>query len=268
MIMTPEDNDLKIDTGHQGTQPLSPYTPLHQYPEAPASFLRCPIPPIGLGPVDNLRQFYNKGVVPQFRAQVLNTLTPTGAILGGSTATTTTSSQAVNAGQSSSVTANTSSSSSASSSSKSSSSSSVSVSPPVLTPPNSNLGRVQVASVTTPVLNQNQSYTTTLIMAKTFGVVSISTTAAVRVRLYTTAAARNADLGRSISTPVALGNPVGIIGDWYLTTQSEFLWFCSPMAVGFNADEPTSTNVYASFVNPVSSSNKIQVSVTFVVMEI
>jgi len=105
-------------------------------------------------------------------------------------------------------------------------------------------------------------------MARTYGVISVSVNAAARIRLYTNQAAANADAGRPVSVPIALGNPNGIVGDWLLQVPSEYQWFSSPMAIGFNADEPATTNVYAVISNPVSTSNPIQVSITFVSMEL
>src|SRR5882762_5706596 len=70
--------------------PLTNQEDSQSYQDKKSPVLRCPIPPVGLGPVDNLRQFYNKGAVPQFRAQVINAALPYGSLTGGGNSTSTT----------------------------------------------------------------------------------------------------------------------------------------------------------------------------------
>jgi hypothetical protein len=203
-------------------------------------FVRSPIPPIGLGSVDNLRQFYNGSNTPQFRVQMISAAFPYGSTNGTSTTST-----IVETGGS------------ASGGGSSSGGTTVPIS----------LGRVFTASITTPTLNPGGSYQTTLILAKTYGVISLAVNAPARVRLYTSNHAATADAGRPTTVPIQLGINTGLVGDWLLQSTSEFQWFSSPMAIGFNADEPASTNGYVVVTNPVSTSAKIQISITYVQME-
>lgn len=209
-------------------------------------YTRCPIPPIGLGSVDNLRQYYNRGLVPLYRAQVINT-TP----LGGQTTVNTI------------VQTSSGSSSNSSSSGSSSSSSGSSGTQPSATP----AGRVFTASATTATLNLNQSYSGTVTLAKSYAILTVAVTNPARIRVYTSQSAANNDSGRPATTPVVLGNQTGLVGEWLLQDPSEFVWSCSPAAIGYNADQPASPTAFIVITNPLSSSNNIQVSFTYVSLE-
>jgi hypothetical protein len=263
-----------------------------EYPGSPSTFLRSPIPPIGLAPSDNLRQYYNQGMTPQYRAQVLNIFSnPFGV-----SSNTSTSQSGINTskggfsstaadgntttytnGSDGTITAtitsptgriirrNTLSTvgaagvvSSIPSTSGSGSSGST---------PSGTAGRVFTASMTTPVLNQNQSYAGTITLAKSYVILTVAVTNAARVRVYSTQNAMSRDLGRLSTSPVILGLENEIVGEWLLLQQSEFVWSCSPAPVGYNADQPASTTAYVSVSNPNPSSNTIQVSLTYVSLE-
>lgn len=200
----------------------------------PGQYIRCPIPPIGLGPTDNLRQFYNGGRVPQYRAQMTRSALPGGGNSGGSSTITTV----------------------------------VAETPSV---PSGGGGvstnGIFTASINTPVLNQNQTYSGTIVLAKTYIILKVGVTAAARVRVYVTQSFATNDIGRSAATPVSLGLQNGIVGDWLLQASSEFSWLCSPAPVGYNGDEPTTSTAYITVTNPNASSNSIQVSLTYATLE-
>lgn len=200
----------------------------------PGQYIRCPIPPIGVGSTDTLRQFYNKGAVPQYRVQMTRSALPGSGSSGGSSSTTTvvTSSAEV-----------------------------------VPSSGGGTTNGIHTASITTPVINQNQSYSGTIILARTYIVLTVSVNLAARVRLYVSKNAAANDIGRPITTPVTLGLQNGLVGDWLLQTPTEFVWLCSPAPVGYNADQPSDSAAYITITNPTASSSAIQASIVYASLE-
>lgn len=211
-------------------KPLPPIPSTGQQDD-PGQYIRCPIPPIGLGPTDNLRQFYKKGRIPQYRAQMTRNALPGGGSSGSSTSTTVVANSAT------------------------------------VTPGGVSTNGIYTASITTPVLSQNQNYSGTIVLAKTYIILKVGVSAAARVRVYVTQSAAANDIGRGTASPVALGLQNGIVGDWLLQSPSEFSWLCSPAPTGYNGDEPTTSTAYITVTNPNASSNTIQVSLTYASLE-
>jgi len=199
-----------------------------------SQYIRCPIPPIGLGPTDNLRQFYNGGTVPIYRAQMNRSVLPSGGSNGGSsTSVTNVISASGSSGGGGGPTTN----------------------------------GIYTASLTSPSLSQNQTFTGSLIMARTYVVLNVTVSTTARVRLYNAQSYATSDASRSAATPISLGLMNGIVGDWLLQSSSEYNWNCSPAPVGYNADNPSSSAAYINVTNPAASSNIIQVTITYASLE-
>ncbi len=221
---------LAID---QPVENIKPPIPSTGKQDDRSQYIRCPIPPIGLGPTDNLRQFYNGGTVPIYRTQMNRSVLPSGNSGGGSSTSVTnvvsTSSSSGGGGS----------------------------------PTNG----IYTTSLTSPSLNQNQTFTGSLIMARTYVVLNVTVSTAARVRLYNAQSYATADASRNTATPISLGLMNGIVGDWLLQSSSEYNWNCSPAPVGYNADSPSSSVAYINVTNPASSSNIIQVTITYASLE-
>jgi hypothetical protein len=201
----------------------------------PGQYIRCPIPPIGIGSTDTLRQFYNKGAVPQYRSQMLRSALPGGGATGGGGSNTIESST---------------------------------FSPAEIVPSGGgSTSGIFTASITTPVLNQNQNYSGTILLSRMYAVLTVTVNAAARVRLYVNKSSAANDLGRPATTPVTLGLQTGLVGDWLLQTPTEFIWLCSPAPVGYNADQPSDSAGYITVTNPSASSSTIQVSMVYARLE-
>jgi hypothetical protein len=107
-------------------------------------------------------------------------------------------------------------------------------------------------------------------MFKSFELESISITSnkKCRIRLYSTAAARTADLNRPYSTPLLLGSQHGCIADFYFDQVNAVTpWMCSPIVIGFNNDSSVSANIYASVTNIDTSTQTIVITYTIVQLE-
>jgi len=190
-------------------------------------FIRSPLPPIPSSP-DNLRQFYQGGLIPQTRGYP-----PAYSTSGGSGGTTVNNTSVTQSSSSAGAATNT----------------------------------LKQASITTQVLSQGQQATGAVTMAKAAVIIRLSVSASARVELYSTSAAQAADAGRTITQPVPIGVSTGIIADWYLFQQSEFSWLCTPAVVGFNGDSPQLPTIYYAVTNPLAVSTPITVTFSFFEME-
>lgn len=217
------------------TDNIAPPIPTTGRQNDPGQYIRCPIPPIGLGPTDNLRQFYNNGLVPQFRAQMLSTALPGPRSTGSVTETVNVTAPGASSGGGSGG--------------------------------GSTTNGIFTTSITSPSLSPNQNYSGTILLARTYIVLNVAVSTAARIRLYINKTLQTNDLMRNTSTPVTLGLMNGIVGDWLLQSSSEFNWSCSPAPVGFNADSPSDSAAYITISNPASSSNIIQVTLTYATLE-
>jgi len=173
-------------------------------------YIRCPIPPINIDP-DTLRQFNQNGKTPTRRVLPLPISTVVGA--GGVTNNTT----AVNQG---------------SDSGGGSSGKLVSAS----------------ASISVPSLIPGQTFTATVGLAKSFQLLSLNSTQAVEVRLYSSSAAQSADLVRITDAAVPFEVFPGIITDIVFDT-APYVWNWQNR-IGANADSPQTTNLYVTVINP------------------
>jgi hypothetical protein len=193
-------------------------------------YRRCPLPPFNAGS-DTLRQFDESGKVPARRVIPLPSQTAGqgGNVTNVTNVTTTTSGT----------------SSSSSTTSPASSSTSFSV----------------------PALDPGQNYTTTVPLAKSFRLLLLNATNAVEVRLYSTALAQTVDIARTTDTAPPFETTQGLITD-VVFDSSPYQWSWADRG-GANADNPQSTTIYVTVVNPSSTTGigATVVSITFVPQE-
>ncbi len=190
--------------------------------------MRCPVPQTNFS-ADANTQFYRGNTVPQYRTFSPSQLVGTGNT-GGSTTTVT------NVESSGSSTTNT-----------------VSLS-------------IKNASLTTPVLNPNQTYTTSLALSRAIAILHVTATAAARIRVYATAAAQTLDLSRATTQAPAFGVTQGIILDLTLDT-SPYMWLCSPVALGANGDSPTAALGYITITQIAPTSGTITATFQYLPLE-
>lgn len=189
-------------------------------------FVRSPLPPIAVGS-DTLRQFYIKGQVPQFR--ILTAADGQSAVGSGGTIinniTTTTSGGTT-----------------------------------VTT-----VGNSGSVSVTTPVLNPGQYFTTTVITPKTFDVLSVTSGNPARIEMYGNSTAQSSDLSRGIDVAPPPGTIQGLVFDIVLDT-SPYQWFFQNV-VASNSSSPQATLMYLTITNVDVSSNPITVTINYIIAE-
>ena len=193
--------------------------------------IRCPLPPFNSDP-DTLRQFENGTLSPKIRVLPL----PPNPGSGGGTTTIVN-----NVGTSGSSGGGTS----------------------------TNTTTTLVASSVAPVtglLIAGGVFTGTVLLAKSFQLLSISANAACEVRLYGTAAAQAFDAARPLDTPVSPEVTSNLIVDVVLDTLPYF-WPLQNI-VGANQDTPQSKTLYISVFNlagaPVTN---IAVTLNYVALE-
>jgi hypothetical protein len=110
-----------------------------------------------------------------------------------------------------------------------------------------------------------------IIMAKSIYVLTVLVDQQCRIRLYSTAAARKADLGRSVTIPPTLGTQHGVITDLVLSTAAvgtfPATWLLSPAALGNNDDSPASSNIYYTVNNLAAATTAINVTINYLPVE-
>lgn len=220
----------------------SPVEPVVRPPVAPPAgtssgynpMMRSPLPPVWQASPDSLRQWTNNGVVPQTRI-----FTPTQS-------------------QSSSFNGTINQFVSATSTPAGGGSSGGSTTP-------SGNPSIQGA-ITTTTLNPNTSQAATLQAAKSFQLLTLSASRACRVQLYGTSLARSIDAGRPLDISPPAGSTQNIICDVVLDT-SPFTWSFQSR-VGANADAPQGKAVYARITNLSAQIAPVNVSVSFVPIEV
>lgn len=189
--------------------------------------IRCPLPPISSTP-DSLRQFYTGGVVPQMRI-----LTPPNIVPGsGGTFIESTAVIAPTVVSASSA--------------------------------STKLSATQKA-ITTTVLNPNDVFAGSLLLAKSFQLLQITANSACRVQLYGTALAQTLDLSRGLDTAITAGVFQNIISDVVLDTAPFQLPYQN--RIGANGDSPQSSSIYISITNLDIASDVITVTISFVPLE-
>jgi hypothetical protein len=105
----------------------------------------------------------------------------------------------------------------------------------------------------------------TILLARAFTVLSVVCNGALRLRLYSTAAAQTADLNRPNTVPPTPGTNHGVICDLYLASNTQYpLWNLAPVAPGSNDDNPQTTNVYCSITNLGVITASLTAAITYV----
>ena len=122
----------------------------------------------------------------------------------------------------------------------------------------------QPLQATTAVIADNESADLNITGYKTYALLSIATSAAAWVRVYTTAEARAADVNRSEGNDPSPGS--GVIAE-VRTTSNETV-NVSPGVLGYNGNAIPTTTIYLSVTNRSSSSVAIQVTFTAVKLEV
>ena len=122
-------------------------------------------------------------------------------------------------------------------------------------------------SITTGVLATGAIESGSVSLAKALTVFGATVGTPARIRLYSTAAARDADVNRSNMVPVTPGSQHGMILDLYLNTSDKFTWVMSPPAQGASADTPQTATIYYSITNLSTSSRAITATLTYLPQE-
>ena len=104
-------------------------------------------------------------------------------------------------------------------------------------------------------------------LAKSLMLQKVVSTFKVRVRLYSTAALRDADVLRPYSVPPVPFSQHGVICDLYLNTAASLTWLMSPAAEGSNMDDG-SGNIYFSITNLETTTKSLSVTFTYLTMEL
>jgi hypothetical protein len=121
-------------------------------------------------------------------------------------------------------------------------------------------GSTSLASQSTTAF---QIYSPTQVF-KSYALLKVSTNVAARVRLYTTAAARLADISRSQSIDPTAGS--GIIVE-VITTSGHLSQVISPAVIGFNDDSPPTNTIYGNLTNLTSATTQVNVTLTILKLE-
>jgi hypothetical protein len=190
------------------------------------TMMRCPLPPLFQPSPDSLRSYYLKGQVPQFRI-----FTPPAQQSSGSSTTTTTVAVTSSSGGGST--------------------------PAVIV--------ASLATIKTGVLSPGQSFTGTVSISKSFQLLSLSASGAMRFELYGTAIAQSSDAGRALDVPPAAGTTQNIICDVALDT-APYQW-AYQNRVGANGDSPQTGTVYVTITNLGTSSTALTATLTYVGLE-
>lgn len=194
------------------SKPYSASTPSTDLQPGLNAFLRCPLPPIWSTPPDVTRQFYQGGVVPQFR--LFNPPPVSNQSTGSVTNIT-----------------NVSGSSSGGSSGGSSTTSLV----------------ITNTSIKTPSIIPGNKFSGSFTLSKAFELLSVTANSACRVQLYGTATAQSSDASRPIDVSPPAGTAQNIICDVVLDT-SPFIWKFQNRT-GSNSDNPVSSTIYITVTN-------------------
>ena len=126
------------------------------------------------------------------------------------------------------------------------------------------LGSRTTASATTGALIVGGTGNISITGFKTYALLGMSVGIPAWVRLYTSAAARTADASRLETEDPLPGS--GIIAEVITTTNNQIVAF-TPATIGFNADNPAATTIYASVKNKGSGLATIQVTLSLLQLE-
>lgn len=209
--------------------PQSPKAP-EQQPGAALTgnpFIRCPLPPLNANS-DTLRQFNEDGKIPARRVIPLPVSTGSG---GSSTTINNTTVYSSGSGGGSTPS----------------------------TPLTS-----QTVTVNIPSLTAGATYTALVVMAKSFQLLSMTSSNPIEARIYGDPTTQIIDIGRLTDTPPPFETTPGLITDVVLDT-SPYQWNWQNR-IGANASSPQTTTIYMTFVG-VSGIPGATVTVTFLPLE-
>ena len=119
------------------------------------------------------------------------------------------------------------------------------------------------SNAATASLNDGSAGDLTIVAAKTYALLSVQTSAAAWVTLYTDTTSRTNDASRTELEDPTAGS--GVIAE--IITSAAATQIISPGTIGFNLDATPSTNVYAKVVNKSGSTAAITVTLTYVQLE-
>src|SRR5579864_775683 len=118
---------------------------------------------------------------------------------------------------------------------------------------------------TTASLANNATETGTVTVAKTFTMMKAVATVQSRIRLYSTVAARDADISRSIGVIVPPDS--GLLLELVLNSGSILSYPLSPMIVGANLETSPSAAIAYSITNISGSTSTVGVTFTYLALE-
>ena len=122
----------------------------------------------------------------------------------------------------------------------------------------------QTASAQTASIADGVAADLSITAAKSYGLITIQTSHAAWVTLYTDAASRTADASRTENTDALPGT--GVIAE--VITGGAATQLMTPGVFGFNNDSTPSTTVYAKVVNKSGSTQVITVTLTYTILEV
>ena len=128
----------------------------------------------------------------------------------------------------------------------------------------STLSGRQTASAQTSSIADGVAADLSITAAKSYGLITIQTSHAAWVTLYTDAASRTADASRTENTDALPGT--GVIAE--VITGGATTQLMTPGVFGFNNDSTPSTTVYAKVVNKSGSTQVITVTLTYTILEV
>ena len=174
-------------------------------------FIRCPLPPFN-ATSDTLRQFNEGGKIPTRRVIPLPISTTSG---GGSITNTTVVNQGGGSGGGTVV-------------------------------PTKLISATVTLNI--PALTPGGIFTATVVMAKSFQLLQLTSSAPLEIRLYGDAITQGGDVPRATDTAVPFETVPGVITDVVFDT-APFQWNWQNR-IGANADPVQNTNIYVTVINP------------------
>lgn len=130
-----------------------------------------------------------------------------------------------------------------------------------------NVASLQSVATGSNSYTANQTQTFSLVMPKAVMMFQVTEAASkkFRLRLYSTSAARTADANRPYSVPILLGPQNKLILDLFIDQSSAVTpFFLSPAILGVNGDGTPATTIYASVTSFETSTQNINVTVSFI----
>lgn len=118
-------------------------------------------------------------------------------------------------------------------------------------------------TATTTVLNNGQTANINISGYRSYALLAVTTNAAAWVRIYSSNSARSADVARTSGQDPLPGS--GIIAEVLNTVNTTQL--ITPAAIGFNFENPTTTNIPIAVTNNSSIARSITVELTVVKLE-